>query len=434
MRYIFAMSLAGSMMLLFYWLTYNKKNQLFSYKFQDILLKGAIFYFLVPLVFLEPLYRDVLACLPVISLQEADGIYEEYYYYSVINGTPQFNTAYKYQVFLFMVWFLVALTILMVRICRYYWKRKQLLKDACLITEGTFFEQLERIRQELNIKRKIRLYDAHVTPFTMGVLHPVICLDGSMDMEQAKLALRHECKHIRRMDVLTRQLVSLAVIVHWFNPLVYLLRGKTEWVCEVCCDEATTKNCDKTEKVCYARMLIEHMELMPPTPVFYNALSKNAKLVEERITMIMKPKTRTKLQTAVAIVVLSVVFFMDSWTVLAYPRVTKIEMESSDTFNPDAEEFFVEDWAEGPFEVDYIYVYEEQFVDDEGNMYPVYNDGISTAALHFHQWVSGQTQKHELNGIGGCTVYIYSAKRCSGCGKVKKGDMISTFAYTVCPH
>lgn len=427
------MSLSGSLLLLFYYLIHNK-IWLFSYKLQDILLKGSVLYFLVPLVFLEPLYKAVLGYLSVDMSQKADGIYEYVYYYSEINGTSHFSTAYKLQVGFLIGWFLVALTILLVRVGCYIRNKKRLLNVAKPITEGSIFELLEKVRLELNIKRRIRLYDVQVTPFTMGVLHPIICFDASEDMVQLEMTFQHECKHIKRLDVFTRQLVSLVVSIHWFNPLVYLLHKKTEWISEVCCDEAVTKKYNKREKATYAQMLLEHIEIKSPAPVFYSALSKNAKSIEERIIIIMKSKTRTKFQTALAVMLLGIVFFMDSWTVLAYPHAVEISGETSDTFSPDEKFVFMEDWGESPLEDGYIFLSEEQFVDEEGNVYPVYEEGISTMAMCRHTWVSGKVQKHVVNTNGGCTIYSYSAKRCSRCGDVVLGERLNTQINEVCLH
>ena len=177
------------------------------------------------------------------------------------------------------------------------------------------------------------------------------------------------------------------------------------------------------------------MTLQPSARVAHHALSENGEKVKERIQRIMKPKIRTKLQTAAAVAILSVVFFMDSWTAMAYPDVIEEEFTVPGTeFQADAEVFFVPDGTENPFDIEYSILYETQFVDEDGNIYPVQEE-ISTAAIClFHNWVSGQVQKHVVNDDGGCTVFIYEAEQCSKCGKVKQGDLINTQTNTVCPH
>ncbi len=435
MRYIFTMSFAGSLLLLLYCITNNKIVKLFSYKLQDILLKGVLFYYLVPLVFLEPLYREVIYRLHIPSRLVSAGVYENIYYYGDVDGEIRFNESYKLQIGIFLVWFLIALVILLVRIYKYLKRKKGLLSTASQITEGVVFELLEKVRMEQNIKRKIRLYDMQTPAFTMGVLQPIICFDSSMSIGELEMTFRHECGHIRRWDVFTRQCVSLAVNIHWFNPLIYLLPQKAERIFEICCDEAVIRNADKASRAEYAQMILEQTMAVVKSSLFYSALSENAKVMEERIKIIMKPRTRTKLQTALAVLLLGIVFFADSWTVLAYPDAKRIKLNSWEDFDADEEFIFVEDGAEGPYDsLEYEVLYESQFIDEEGNIYPIYEGDVSVAAGHTHTWVTGKRQKHVINSDGSCTIYIYAAQRCSDCGAIEQGELISTTNYYVCPH
>lgn len=51
-----------------------------------------------------------------------------------------------------------------------------------------------------------------------------------------------------------------------------------------------------------------------------------------------------------------------------------------------------------------------------------------------HTWQNGNYQQHIKNNSGGCTIYIYNAKRCSKCGQVIKISLQSSHSYAVCPH
>lgn len=435
MRYVFTMSFAGSLMLLCVLVASHKRVNLFSYKIQDALLKCSIFYYLVPLVFLEPSYREFVYCLPMELQQDTPKVVEYTYFYSKVGGNLQFNTAYKRQIGLFVIWFVIALLIMLIRIGLYLHRRQRVLKTAVRITKGPDRELLDKIRKEMKIKRKIRLYDTGTAAFTMGVISPVICFDGNVPKEQLEMTFRHECKHIRRLDVLTRQLTNLAVCIHWFNPLVYVLPKKAEWLYEVCCDEAATKGAGQLKRAEYARMIIDNMELKQPAPVLSSALSKDARLTKERIVIIMKPKKRTKLQTALAIMLAGIVFFMDSWTVLAYPKVYEMEFSGIEEFNPDVDIVFVPEGQKGPYDTpEYTILYDNQFVDTEGNIYPVYENGISTCAEHTHRWVEGENQVHEVNASGGCTIYVYITQYCLRCGIVQEKTWTSTSTYVTCPH
>lgn len=435
MKYIFTMSAAGSIMLLCAYLSGYKRIKIFSCKMQDILLKFSIFYYLIPLIFLREFYWDFVYCLPLKLPQYEVQIIEFDYYYDIADGHMQFNTAYKKQIGLFFIWMVVAMLILLVRTGRYIRKRKRLLAAAEQISQGPAMEILEDIRSALKIKRKIRLYDTKTAAFTMGIFSPVICFDGSVAKEQLEMILYHECKHIRRMDTLTRQFANLAVCIHWFNPFVYFLPKKAERICEVCCDEAVIKGVGYAKSAEYARMLVDNMDRSQPIFLLSSALSKDARIVKERIVCIMKPKKRKKVQTILAVVLVGVVFFMDSWTALAYPKVYDAGLGEEVEFSPDMEIYLVPEGMEGPFPIpEYTVLYDNQFVDEEGNIYPVYEGEVVAYETHTHKWLSGEQQEHKTDANGGCTMTVYASTYCPTCRMAGEKTFICETRFAVCIH
>ena len=80
-------------------------------------------------------------------------------------------------------------------------------------------------------------------------------------------------------------------------------------------------------------------------------------------------------------------------------------------------------------------VYDSQFTDEAGNVYPVYEDDlISPQRSCDHDLVAGTLQTHNKNSDGGCTVRVYNAQRCVYCGSVFRGDLVNTVTFAVCPH
>ena len=80
-------------------------------------------------------------------------------------------------------------------------------------------------------------------------------------------------------------------------------------------------------------------------------------------------------------------------------------------------------------------MYDNQFTDTDGNIYPLQD--TMTANVYgncSHTYVSGTMQEHSKNSDGSCVLITYSAKRCSKCGHVVKGNVLSEFKYTTCPH
>lgn len=68
-----------------------------------------------------------------------------------------------------------------------------------------------------------RIYRGDVTtPVVVGVLNPRIYLPYSVQEPQLSHVLVHENVHIRRKDHILKLLFYIAVIIHWFNPLVWI--------------------------------------------------------------------------------------------------------------------------------------------------------------------------------------------------------------------
>jgi beta-lactamase regulating signal transducer with metallopeptidase domain len=107
--------------------------------------------------------------------------------------------------------------------------------------------------------RQPRLYRSPLAeaPMVAGLLHPAIYLPHrDYTPEQLSHILRHELCHWRRGDVGIKWCASLAVCLHWFNPLVYLLRRELDRSCELACDEAALRGLDAAGRQAYGETLL----------------------------------------------------------------------------------------------------------------------------------------------------------------------------------
>ena len=157
---------------------------------------------------------------------------------------------------------------------------------------------------------EIRQSDRISAPLTYGILHPVILLPKNMDCEDEKqrhYVLLHEYTHIRHLDTVTKLLIILAVCLHWFNPLVWILYILFNRDIEFYCDECVLTAEATDSRSSYANTLIHMEETYSLSMPLCNHFSKTA--IEERISSIMKAKKTTfgmLLAGACIIIVLSV--------------------------------------------------------------------------------------------------------------------------------
>ena len=71
-----------------------------------------------------------------------------------------------------------------------------------------------------------------------GIFNPAVLLPSvDEDAETLRMIFMHELTHYRQKDILVKFSGVLVNIVHWFNPLVYLLIKKINIFCEYSADE-----------------------------------------------------------------------------------------------------------------------------------------------------------------------------------------------------
>lgn len=148
----------------------------------------------------------------------------------------------------------------------------------------------------------IRQSDQIFSPLTYGILRPVILLPKDTDWQQTDLlqyVLAHEYVHIRRFDTVTKLILILALCVHWFNPLVWVMYLLANRDLELSCDEAVVRLFGEDTRSAYALTLIRMEEQKSSWIPLYQGFSKTA--IEERITAIMKTKKTSLLAVAAAV-------------------------------------------------------------------------------------------------------------------------------------
>lgn len=161
----------------------------------------------------------------------------------------------------------------------------------------------------------IRQSDRISAPLTYGILRPVILMPKNTDWEnrqQLQYVLLHEYVHICRFDVAWKLIMMLALCIHWFNPVVWVMYILYNRDTELSCDEKVVRLSGETSKSTYAMMLITMEEKKSGLTPLCNNFSKNA--IEERITAIMKIRRITKWALAIsaAVLVAVVVLFATS--------------------------------------------------------------------------------------------------------------------------
>ena len=199
------------------------------------------------------------------------------------------------------------------------------------------------------------------SPLTYGVIRPVILLPKTTvwnNEETLHYVLAHELVHIKRFDIITKVVLAVALSIHWFNPLVWVMYVLANRDIELSCDETVIRQFGENTRAVYAKVLISMEETRSGFTPLCNNFSRNA--IEERITAIMKTR-----KTTVVSLVLAALIVAGTTTVFA----TSALAESK---GPMDTNYYETETSEGVL---------TSYTDDNGETYYVLDDGNTTRTL-----------------------------------------------------
>lgn len=293
-------------------------------------------------------------------------------------------------------------------------------------------ELLQRAKEESGVKKPVKLICSRLcdTPMTIGVFFPTIVVPApnmtNLRPDDLLYILKHELFHIKNWDLLIKFLALFALAIHWYNPICYLLYRELCVVSELDCDYGVTKDLDDTGRQQYGDLIIDlAVTGHSRRNRFAVGLVNNEVVITERRIFEMK-QTRKTSKPILACIVMAVICVMGTMTAFAYEAPIRYEAED-DWTNCDTVYF-----SEGDADESEHFMYDHFFVDPEGNIFPL--EDIAPQASCNHSFVKGQTKKHTKNNSGGCLVEVYEAQRCTLCGYIIQGKLISKIENTECTH
>lgn len=152
---------------------------------------------------------------------------------------------------------------------------------------------VESWRERHEAVQRIRVFytDYYDTPFSMGIFRKKIVLTREIrhfSVERLQDILEHEAVHLRRLDSLWKLAGILVVILHWFNPLAWLMLKKLEEDLEVSCDERVIRAYGTDARKRYAKTLLA-MDRGRRAPFLANGFG--GKQMRRRIRCVLEKKS-----------------------------------------------------------------------------------------------------------------------------------------------
>lgn len=460
MEYLLVMALSGTTMTVMYLLLRRLLKKKLCAKAYYFLAKVAVLYYLIPLPFLKSWYRDMV---PTAVLERRMGLDRISLTWTNVavhaHGNLHVNSYAVIQTALAVVWFLGACVRLAKRLVRY----REVVRWYSGYAKKTMTEKerlfAESLRKNYGVRRRVSFIQARDgdPTFTFGVLRPIIICGKEAGSREAEFLAGHEMVHIRRLDVFWKILMEAAALLHWWNPFMKKLGEDFDIVCECSCDEVTLRDRTEDEGKAYMRLMIEearngerdkeqdkkqNKEPEGPEVSWKAGFGSHTNEIRERVENLKMKKKWNRLATGALVAAL---ILGNSMTVFAYrdgysetlpEDVTQEEVEfvlDNDfaVFAPGGTDW--EAMQNGEMEEEIHLFYEKQFIDEEGNVYLVFEEeGVEPYCNH--SYVSGELGEHHPYSDGSCEMRIYNAERCVRCGHIIRGDLIRKIAFDPCPH
>lgn len=150
------------------------------------------------------------------------------------------------------------------------------------------------------------------SPMLVGICTPFLVLPD-MNLEETDLyyIFVHELTHYKRRDILYKWAVQIVICLHWFNPFVYSMRKKLDKDCELSCDEMVIRALDAPEKRAYGDTLLHAIRKNSSytNSIVSVTLNQDARLLKERLELIMNYTKKTGLHTIVSVLAAIMIAF-----------------------------------------------------------------------------------------------------------------------------
>ncbi len=155
---------------------------------------------------------------------------------------------------------------------------------------------VEKLRIRLSIKEKLSIVinDQIKSPCISGIIKPTIYIPEYIlnisNSNQISHIFLHELVHFKRKDILYNFLSIIALLLHWYNPLVWVAIKKMSLYRECTCDACVLELLNEEENIEYGMTLLNFSKSyfinnsFSQLPIYFETNNQ----MKERIKMIKK--------------------------------------------------------------------------------------------------------------------------------------------------
>ena len=431
MELLVCMSISGSIPVVICLLLYVIQRENYNYILGRRLLLTGVFFYLVPVQLIKYL-------IPPNAFPESQLLTNESQLY--LSGSLSFWSERQGEYIWMPQWFDIVSKLWMAGIIFFsiyeiirYWKGVHSLRNF-------IFEKVEDPDRE---QVYYLIPDEICGPCTIGFFRQKILFPESFPLyPDFDMVYKHEHTHLKNHDNLVKLLCLFVLCLHWMNPVAYLLLFLYIDTAEIVSDSIAVDGCTEQKRKDYATLLVLQASTSDVRPVVWkNNLSvhkkkdgKEVKILKRRINYMMKEKKKGLLQRGIMMAVSALTIVASAGTVLAYQPMQWSDESFNDVFVDDSLDAFGSNCA-GYDKIDSFEFPESNsiFINSEG----IQEDSSTSKEqriLCTHSMVDGTFFTHAKNSSGGCTVKVYTCKKCEKCGYLANKKYSHTITSTKCTH
>ena len=157
-----------------------------------------------------------------------------------------------------------------------------------LYTAISYWRLRRKVDTAVRYKDNIFQSENVSSPFVFGIIKPRIYLPFKMNGQYLEYVVAHEQAHICRKDHWWKPLGFLLLMIHWFNPLMWLAYVLLCRDIELACDEKVIKELGNEQRGDYTQALVAcsvNRRMIAACPLAFGEVS-----VKERVKSVMNYK------------------------------------------------------------------------------------------------------------------------------------------------
>lgn len=176
---------------------------------------------------------------------------------------------------------------------------------AILIKTITMYRSLRDTRK---IEGNVYSSPSVLSPFVIGIIKPRIFMPQGLSEKEYSYLLHHEQTHIRRHDMVFKSIWIATLLVHWFNPIVWIAFRMFESDMEMSCDEEVIKNISSELRADYCMSLVSYARKSSAPKYLVSSLGFGKENVKARIKNIMNYKKLSLWLSIVSVLAVAAIF------------------------------------------------------------------------------------------------------------------------------